>query len=68
MTEKTGTVERYTNGDTNGDTQDEHAIIDSIYEEPVTLKRRAWVPPKDSKLLNPGVQSHLPSNHHPTTC
>jgi hypothetical protein len=58
-TEKMGQMERYTNGHTNGhtigDTHDEQAIVTEIPQEPVTIKRKPWIPPKDSKLLNPGA-------------
>lgn len=63
MTEKmehtNGHANGYTNGHTNGYingcTQDEHGIVTSIRQEPVTSKRQPWVAPKDSKLLHPGT-------------
>ena len=55
MTEKMGHANGHMNGHANGDTQDEHLIVRSIRQEPVTMKRKPWVPPKDSKLLNPGT-------------
>jgi hypothetical protein len=50
MTEKKG----ITNGETNGDTNGEYVIPCWIPQEPVSMARKPWIPPKDSKLLHPG--------------
>jgi peroxygenase len=49
----------YTNGDTNGDDTFDQLIPRSIPQEPVSMARKPYIPPKNSKLLHPG-------NHH--TC
>lgn len=53
ITEKMGHANG--NGTTNGDNMSDSVIPTSIPEEPVTIKRRPYVPPKGSKLLNPGT-------------
>jgi hypothetical protein len=58
-TEKMGHNERYTNGDTNGDTIPDHVIVQGIRYEPVTEQRKPYISSKGSKLLHPGTWSYL---------
>lgn len=52
----------YVNGETNGDTNgdmSEYVIPRSIPQEPVSVQRQPWIPPKDSKLEYPGMTQPL---------
>jgi hypothetical protein len=54
----------YVNGETNGETnghKEGYVIPRSIPQEPVTVNRQPWIPPKDSKLEHPGTTPIAPS-------
>jgi peroxygenase len=51
---KMGYVNGETNGETNGE-KTEYVIPRSIPNEPVSVQRQPWIPPKDSKLEHPGT-------------
>lgn len=52
-------LSNHVNGYSNGD-DTEYIIPTSIPQEPVSIQRTPWIPPKDSKLIHPGM-SFVPS-------
>ncbi|KAL5120837.1 hypothetical protein ACEQ8H_001318 [Pleosporales sp. CAS-2024a] len=63
MPGKTANRSDKANGHGNGDAH-EYIIPTSIPQEPVSVHRQPWIPPKDSKLIHPGVaRANLAATH-----